>query len=1458
MPHLLCLLWAPSFISVYAEQPWITNVRYAPVQFSGAATQSVVACPNTPETPTIDGKLDDAAWKRALTVKDFYQLSQSGRGTKATVKTRVLLTYDEKNFYVGAVCSDAKTMELKTPYHLKKVDFYNSIELFLDTNADAKSYYQVVLDYTERVWSAYYEAEGQADKSWVSHTKVKVTRAPDAWTLEAALPLADFRDVKTLDSRTWGINIGRNQRTIQSEGHTSWCGVYHGPALYQRVVFAPEGQVVPSELSMGEGVLGRSAVRGCILNPAAGPVGVNTVLELFDDDGKWEALPGSKRIQVPARGKAAFELSYEVPLAWTPGQTDEPKKLLRVAFRDPETSRHLGGSSAWVITPPVLAMRTDRERYHFHDRHGQGMVSLNVSRELLPKSVLRIALRPDGGGSPVRESTLAGPADRKAAFHLVLEDVKPGSYVLAAALSVDGKKVAETGVPLRKAPGQSREVERASVPIIVQPLRAPGGTWPVTTGVPFPNGVLRDGERVRLLDPDKNEVPVQVQTTARWSPNGYVRWLLLDLLAKVAPARPVTYQLEYGSGVRRAKAPSALTVQEQPDAVTVTTGPLRFTVGRNRYRFLKSVWLDTNGDGRFEDAEQVIVPSDDSGAYFVDHTGKRYASGNVAPDTVVLEERGPLRAVIRAEGWQTSPDGQRLGRYVTRIHAYAGRPFLRVFHTFIITADSRRVRYRDIALESRLAGAARATVGLDNGKTCEGKGDFSLVQDAWNHCFVRGVAPQVEGKEGDGWIRTDGARTGLTLYVRDFQQNYPKELELTGDRVIAHFWPAHNSPRKHTLANTDLSNLHMLYFAHEGEELNFAIPPDYKTKFNRSNECYYIESATQCANAMGIGKTHEMLYLFHPADAEPASVRTACAAFQQGAACLASPEWVCASEAMDGSMPMHPHDPKRFPEMEWALSAMFDWERRAQEHTHDYGMWIYGDAHDTWLPETKCWRVHRTWINTHHGSPRLPWLLYARSGDPKYLTYARRKAYRCMDLAFCHYSTPEFEGIAYPGQKIRGALTDYKGLVPWSAGGRLFDYNCMTDFLLYAFYLTGDRRGLDVMQEWVDGVVERFQRPSAHRTGSGVIASALAAYQHTWDHRLLGIMEKFINAKLASQLENGGIPGWTEYAPWLSRLHRFTGRRDTERSLERLCESKVRSMEENARPYRQHFWPVAYGCHVFGRERYLAAQTGMMRVMLDSMYRVPGDFYDGFWSSATSYRNGYLSQEMPFFLYALVRHGKPVKPVYARCQVFDLRTGTYRFIALDEDDRAIRFGCRLRTQETSYRLTAPDGKVIKEGTIKNTKGEEFEINVPPDGQNGEYVLTLEVTGYVSLHYPMGDLPKEVFDTAYQPVTPVYGHRLCFFVPEEAEACRVDVERTAQPRGFCLYDGKEQAALRLDWTDTQRRVIPVEFQPRPDQRGQLWAANLGQKTKRTRFVLYRPLLPYITLRREQFFLPNTAK
>src|SRR5215510_14228222 len=50
--------------------------------------------------PTIDGRLDEAVWKEAAVLKDFYQF-QPGDNIAPSKPTEVLLGYDAKHLYIG-------------------------------------------------------------------------------------------------------------------------------------------------------------------------------------------------------------------------------------------------------------------------------------------------------------------------------------------------------------------------------------------------------------------------------------------------------------------------------------------------------------------------------------------------------------------------------------------------------------------------------------------------------------------------------------------------------------------------------------------------------------------------------------------------------------------------------------------------------------------------------------------------------------------------------------------------------------------------------------------------------------------------------------------------------------------------------------------------------------------------------------------------------------------------------------------------------------------------------------------------------------------------------------------------------------------------------------------------------------------------------------------------------------
>ena len=58
---------------------------------------------------------------------------------------------------------------------------------------------------------------------------------------------------------------------------------------------------------------------------------------------------------------------------------------------------------------------------------------------------------------------------------------------------------------------------------------------PVTVGLPWPRGAVKEDQQFRLITPDGNEAPLQTRVLDRW-PDGSIRWCLFDFLATVDSA----------------------------------------------------------------------------------------------------------------------------------------------------------------------------------------------------------------------------------------------------------------------------------------------------------------------------------------------------------------------------------------------------------------------------------------------------------------------------------------------------------------------------------------------------------------------------------------------------------------------------------------------------------------------------------------------------------------------------------------------------------------------------------------------------------------------------------------------------------------------------------------------------------------------------------------------------------
>ncbi|HUU21258.1 MAG TPA: LEPR-XLL domain-containing protein, partial [Phycisphaerae bacterium] len=168
---------------------------------------------------------------------------------------------------------------------------------------------------------------------------------------------------------------------------------------------------------------------------------------------------------------------------------------------------------------------------------------------------------------------------------------------------------------------------------------------PVTSGVPLPDGGITSTGNIRLMD-GAQEVPAQFKILSRWNAEvdqtgAYIKWVLVDFQADVNANSSKVYTLEYGSEIGHGSfGPNLLT--DNGTYHTVDTGPLAFDVDHSAFELFNGVTV--NGQTIVADSagNQVIVIEDETGATYTSTLG--------APSDIVVEENGPLKAVIQVRG----------------------------------------------------------------------------------------------------------------------------------------------------------------------------------------------------------------------------------------------------------------------------------------------------------------------------------------------------------------------------------------------------------------------------------------------------------------------------------------------------------------------------------------------------------------------------------------------------------------------------------------------------------------------------------------------------------------------------------------------------------------------------------------------------------------------------------------
>jgi len=333
----------------------------------------------------------------------------------------------------------------------------------------------------------------------------------------------------------------------------------------------------------------------------------------------------------------------------------------------------------------------------------------------------------------------------------------------------------------------------------------------VRAAIPCARGELKPNVDLAVVDPSGRTRPCQKSVLKLW-PDGSVKWLLIDFAASAAADSQSTWQLTVAPNASEPAA--AVRIMPDGSCWQVDTGVGWFLIDTCRFRPFAAVHGDTGS---------LLAPAGSSCCLRLEAGGPL----DTEIDEILVEEPGPIHAIIRINGTFLTPFRPRLC-FSSRLHFYANSMMVKIEMTLHNPrpaqhpkglwdlGDPGSVLLRELEFCFPLSeGSCREIVCYSEpGSTSidlDGDRKLSLYQessggDQWqspNHRNRDGSVPMIRKGyvvETDDQMVASGDRAtpevwcgagkqGVAIAVPRFWQEFPKHLEAGRNRLQLGLFP---------------------------------------------------------------------------------------------------------------------------------------------------------------------------------------------------------------------------------------------------------------------------------------------------------------------------------------------------------------------------------------------------------------------------------------------------------------------------------------------------------------------------------------------------------------------------------------------------------------------------------------------------------------------------------------------
>lgn len=634
---------------------------------------------------------------------------------------------------------------------------------------------------------------------------------------------------------------------------------------------------------------------------------------------------------------------------------------------------------------------------------------------------------------------------------------------------------------------------RPARPLVDAPVRWLDGAPParhdgVTWGVPWPRGTKRAKAAFALRDGDGRPVPLQSWTTATW-PDGSIKWTAHAIPASASPGAAARI------GPGKAPAPAEpVRVTERADSIEISAGPVRWRIARSGAHVVASAH---RGDVEIlRDVGLVATAQDGPDSDGAETVTTRAYRGRITRATV--EQRGPVRAVVRVEGMHAG-DGREWLPFSLRLYFYAGSEGVRVVHSFIFDGDEHKdfirglgltghVPMRDLPYDRhvRFAGsgegvwgeAVQPLTGLrrDPGRPFREAqvaglktpppeqmdaavrerlqyvpqwGDFTLSQPNSD-----GFQIAKRTKAGHGWIESDtggranglgfvgGPSGGAAFGMHDFWQRCPVRLDVRDAHTdAAGFTLWYHSPDAPAMD---------LRFYHDGLGMT-----DH-AKENEGLEVTYEDYERGWGTPHGVARTTEFMLWALGRTPSRETFAAMAGTVARPPRLVPAPEHIHAAGVFgDWSLPDRSTPARRA--IEEQNDFLLRFYREQIEQRRWYGFWHYGDVMHTYDADRHVWRYDIggfAWDNSELSPDLWLWYSFLRSGDAGVFRMAEAMTRHTGEVDVYHLG------------RFKGLGTRH-GVQHWADSSKQPRVSNAIYRRIY-YYLTADERVGDLMRDLLE------------------------------------------------------------------------------------------------------------------------------------------------------------------------------------------------------------------------------------------------------------------------------------------------------------------------------------------------------------------------------------------------------